>query len=77
MELDAVSVAGAEHDMWPGASTRPPGAYSPRARPGRRGVGSGGVAGMVRRAGSDAVRPCGLGAPTHWYQGAKLLLGSR
>ena len=37
------------------ASTRPPGTYSPRARPGRRGGGSGGVAGMVRRAGSDAL----------------------
>ena len=36
------------------ASTRPPGTYSPSARAGRRGGGSGGVAGMVRRAGSDA-----------------------
>ena len=37
------------------ASTRPPGTYSPSARTGRRGGGSGGVAGMVRRAGSDAL----------------------
>ena len=36
------------------ASTRPPGTYSPSARTGRRGGGFGGVAGMVRRAGSDA-----------------------
>ena len=36
------------------ASTRPPGTYSPSARAGRRGGGSGGVASMVRRAGSDA-----------------------
>ena len=36
------------------ASTRPPGTYSPSARTGRRGGGSGGVGGMVRRAGSDA-----------------------
>ena len=36
------------------ASTRPPGTYSPSARAGRRGGGSWGVAGMVRRAGSDA-----------------------
>ena len=35
------------------ASTRPPGTYSPSARAGRCGGGSGGVAGMVRRAGSD------------------------
>ena len=37
------------------ASTRPPGTYSPSARTGRRGGGSGSVAGMVRRAGSDAL----------------------
>ncbi len=37
------------------ASTRPPGTYSPSARTGRRSGGSGGVAGMVRRAGSDAL----------------------
>ena len=37
------------------ASTRPPGTYSPSARIGRRGGESGGVAGMVPRAGSDAV----------------------
>ena len=37
------------------ASTRPPGTYSPSARTGRRGGGSGGVAGTVRRAGSDAL----------------------
>ena len=37
------------------ASTRPPGTYSPSARTGRRGGGSGGVAGMVRRAGSNAL----------------------
>ena len=37
------------------ASTRPPGTYSPSARTGRRGGESGGVAGMVRRAGSDAL----------------------
>ena len=36
------------------ASTRPPGTYSPSVRTGRRGGGSG-VAGMVRRAGSDAL----------------------
>ena len=36
-------------------STRPPGTYSPSARTGRRGGGSGGVAGTVRRAGSDAL----------------------
>ena len=35
------------------ASTRPPGTYSPSARTGRRGGGSGSVAGMVRRAGSS------------------------
>ena len=37
------------------ASKRPPGTYSPSARTGRRGDGSGSVAGMVRRAGSDAL----------------------
>ena len=37
------------------ASTRPPGTYSPSARTGRRGGGSGSVAGMVRRADSDAL----------------------
>ena len=37
------------------ASTRPPGTYSPSARTGRRGGGSGSVDGMVRRAGSDAL----------------------
>ncbi len=37
------------------ASTRPPTVYSPSARTGRRGGGSGGVAGMVRRAGSDTL----------------------
>ena len=37
------------------AFTRPPGTYSPSARTGRRGGESGGVAGMVRRAGSDAL----------------------
>ena len=37
------------------ASTRPPGTYSPSARTGRRGGESWGVAGMVRRAGSDAL----------------------
>ena len=37
------------------ASTRPPGTYSRSARTGRRGGESGGVAGMVRRAGSDAL----------------------
>ena len=36
------------------ASTRPPGTYSASARTGKRGGGSRGVAGMVRRAGSDA-----------------------
>ena len=37
------------------ASKRPPGTYSPSARTGRRGGGSGSVAGMVRGAGSDAL----------------------
>ena len=37
------------------APKRPPGTYSPSARTGRRGGGSGSVAGMVRRAGSDAL----------------------
>ena len=37
------------------ASKRPPGTYSPSARTGRRGGWSGSVAGMVRRAGSDAL----------------------
>ena len=37
------------------ASTRPPGTYSPSARTGRRGGGSGSVDGMVRRADSDAL----------------------
>ena len=37
------------------ASTRPPGTYSPSARTGRRGGDSGGVAGLVRRAGCDAL----------------------
>ena len=37
------------------ASTRPPKTYSPSARTGRRGGASGGVAGMVRRAGCDAL----------------------
>ena len=36
------------------ASTRPPNTYSPSARTGRRNEGSGGVVGMVRRAGCDA-----------------------
>ena len=44
------------------ASTRPPGTYSPSARTGRRGGGSGSVAGMVRRAGpSDGLRRGGSG----------------
>ena len=56
------------------ASTRPPGTYSPSARTGRRGGGSGGVAGLVRRAGSDALprppcaracRPGRCSAPPH------------
>ena len=40
----------------PGAlvATRPPETYSPSARTGRRGGGSGGMAGMVRSAGCDA-----------------------
>ena len=37
------------------ASKRPPGTYSPSARTGRSGGGAGGVAGMVRRAGPDAL----------------------
>ena len=37
------------------ASTRPPGTYSPSARTGRSGGGAGGVAGMVRHAGPDAL----------------------
>ena len=37
------------------ASTRPPGTYSASARTGKRNGGSTGVAGMVRRAGSDAL----------------------
>ena len=37
------------------ASKRPPGTYSPSARTGRRGGWSGSGAGMVRRAGSDAL----------------------
>ena len=37
------------------ASTRPPGTYSPSARTGMSGGGAGGVAGMVRHAGPDAL----------------------
>ena len=37
------------------ASTRPPGTYSASARTGKRHGGSAGGAGMVRRAGSDAL----------------------